>query len=72
MRCLLILDSSRYYIYKHKTSSGIVNQTIELYPTRQLSELPKNFTGEEESNLFNSTFELSKLCETLQDESYFI
>ena len=45
VRSLLILASIRYYIYKHKNSCGIVNQTIELYPTRQLSELPKKFPG---------------------------
>ena len=45
VRYLLILASIRYYIYKHKTSFGIVNQIIELYPTRQLSELPKKFHG---------------------------
>ena len=73
VRYLLILASIRYYIYKHKNSCGIVNQTIELYPTRQLSELPKKFHGQDESNLFkNSTFEISKLCGTLQDESHFI
>ena len=70
---MLILASIRYYIYKNRTSSGIVNQTIEIYPTRQLSELPKNFTGQDESNLFkNLTFEISKLCVNLQDESHFI
>ena len=73
VRYLLILASIRYYIYKHKTSSGIVNQTIELYLTRQLSELQKNFTGQDESNLFkNSAIEISKLCGSLQDESHFI
>ena len=45
VRSLLILASIRYYIYKHKTSFGIVNQAIELYPTRHLSELPKEFHG---------------------------
>ena len=45
VRYLLILASIRYYIYKNRTSSGIVNQTIEIYPTRQLSEHPKTMYG---------------------------